>query len=443
MSISWIQVGKDPEATHMKHLFIDLLYETAIKLTEDCVKASGTGHCIAFGGGLNTQKASVWLGFGKVLKEVLAKIQKIESSKSDRYQEIRAEMEKAEESDQSGEKNKRLESVLDSEVRQLVDNINTYLNTTGIVGALIVTIIVPLFTTRMIYANADNGSAACLSNSSLQAATNLSTSSPAPAAAADCTLWWGDAYASALQMTVIAMMCGAFVSAILAVSLTVAVSSAINMKMVESMDKLFFIRNQSTILMLPNILMVLSLNLIYFSIPFAIAYVQGQTAFIIGAVIFALALALFLTYLISMEGWIKKHTLPRCLAAAAEYLSIVDAFVSTKQHALGQSTHPGTHPNLCAAWDRIKAPLRSLRDAAPGTAKGMQADAILAGLPHADGSASKSARSGGQSDSDEGHRRRPPPRNVSPGAGAGEPSGCGVLPRSRAPVAPAYAGPGP
>ena len=64
----------DPNITedeYMKHLFIDLLYDTAMCLAQECVKSSCQGFGHAFGAGLNAQRASVWLGFGNMLKEAL------------------------------------------------------------------------------------------------------------------------------------------------------------------------------------------------------------------------------------------------------------------------------------------------------------------------------------------------------------------------------------
>ena len=75
----------------------------------------------------------------------------------------------------------------------------------------------------------------------------------------------GDAYAPLLETVAMGMVCVA------------------NMKTVEAKNKLFFIRNQSNILVQPNKLMVVSLNLVYFSLPLAIAYVQGQQVVIISA----------------------------------------------------------------------------------------------------------------------------------------------------------------
>ena len=333
----------DPNITedeYMKHLFIDLLYDTAMCLAQECVKSSCQGFGHAFGAGLNAQRASVWLGFGNMLKEALLTL-KANSDPKKRTDEDNDSTKCSEEPTLQAIKT---EQVLKDKVNELVGSINTNLSTTGIVAALIVTIIVPLFTTKMAYINSGSATDTCTSSSNLSTTANFSGSPPVAAASCAASTWWGDAYASVLETIVMAMMCGAFVSAILAVSLTVAVSTAINMKMVEAKDKLFFIRNQSGILILPNILMVISLNLIYFSLPLAIAYVQGQPIFIISAIVFGLALALFLFHLIRMEAWVKRYILPRCLRSAADYLQLVDELVREsrdtggREHVVGRYT---------------------------------------------------------------------------------------------------------
>ena len=286
------QIGKgqaDEAHRGLEFLFLDLLHETVIRLEVECGK---TSYCIgaAFGSGLNTKKASVWLGFGKMLMSALKK---------------------------KPQHNEDPQEALMKEVKELVDGINSNLNTTGIVAALIVTVVVPLFTTKLTYIN---GSEEINSSGNCTSSTESPRNQTIGPESFTCSGWWGNAYAPVLDTVVMSMMCVAFVSSILSVSLTVAISTALNMKMVGIEDKIIFIKNHSSMLVLPNALMVLSMNLIYFALPITLAYVQGQLKFIISVAIFSIALCVFLYHLLRMELWCKQHIRSRCIESITAFL---------------------------------------------------------------------------------------------------------------------------
>jgi hypothetical protein len=289
-----VKSNGDGKHSGLEYLFIDMLHEIVVSLKEECSKTSRYGLTAAFGSGLNTKKASVWLGFGKMLVSALEKEPKPEED---------------------------AQEVLKKEVKELVDGINNNLNTTGIVAALIVTVVVPLFITKMTYVNSSNEK---YLSENCTFTTESNHDQPIDSERSSCTVWWGDGYASVLDTVVISMMCIAFVSSILSVSLTVAISTAINMKMVGIEDKIIFIKKHSSLLVLPNVLMVLSMNLIYFALPLTLAYVHGQLKFIISAVIFFIALCGFLCQLIGMEVWCKQHIRSRCIDSITDFLNAID-----------------------------------------------------------------------------------------------------------------------